>query len=257
MVIVVVRDNQVRFPRDTARPRRPRIRFPRRGFSVTAALLADQDLHRRCPGQTCRRPSLSNLTTQLPALRPPHVVVPKHHPVHHACSISPRTPPEGCRVSWVRLPAHRISPFPTTARAGAGCPISGSAALPARPLFYSNLCLRLSQRRSPGRHACKHYAALLAERTLNPAPHAEHHALSQLLTQCSRLLAGVHDFEGPCAITEATAGSFRPLLHRIRHDDLASLLGRERQPVDARQGAAAGRASRLHSSSGTRQPKGT
>lgn len=53
--------------------------------------------------------------------------------------------------------------------------------------------------------AHKQYAALLAERTLKPL-HMWQTTLFPNAEQCSRLLISAHD-EGPCAITEATAGS--------------------------------------------------
>jgi serine-type D-Ala-D-Ala carboxypeptidase/endopeptidase len=53
--------------------------------------------------------------------------------------------------------------------------------------------------------AYKQYAALLAERTLNPL-HMQNTTYFPNPEQCSHLLIGAHD-EGPCTITEATAGS--------------------------------------------------
>jgi D-alanyl-D-alanine-carboxypeptidase/D-alanyl-D-alanine-endopeptidase len=51
----------------------------------------------------------------------------------------------------------------------------------------------------------KQYAALLAERTLNPL-HMQHTTFFPSEEQCSRLLISAHD-EGACTVTEATAGS--------------------------------------------------
>jgi len=53
--------------------------------------------------------------------------------------------------------------------------------------------------------AQKPYAALLAERTLNPL-HMQHTTFFPNAEQCRHLLVGSHE-EGPCAATEATAGS--------------------------------------------------
>jgi D-alanyl-D-alanine-carboxypeptidase/D-alanyl-D-alanine-endopeptidase len=53
--------------------------------------------------------------------------------------------------------------------------------------------------------AHKQYAALLAERTLNPL-HMEHTTFFPNAEQCGHLLIGAHE-EGPCTTTEATAGS--------------------------------------------------
>jgi D-alanyl-D-alanine-carboxypeptidase/D-alanyl-D-alanine-endopeptidase len=76
--------------------------------------------------------------------------------------------------------------------------------VPGTAALYSNVAFDyLSDALQAAAH--KQYAALLAERTLNPLdmwsttyfPNAE---------QCSRLLVGAHD-QGPCSVTEATAGS--------------------------------------------------
>ncbi len=51
----------------------------------------------------------------------------------------------------------------------------------------------------------KQYAALLAERTLNPLK-MQHTTFFPNADQCAHLLASAHD-DGPCVTTEATAGS--------------------------------------------------
>lgn len=90
------------------------------------------------------------------------------------------------RTRWRWLPNQRLRTTP------------GTAAL------YSNLAFDfLSDALQSATH--KQYAALLAERTLNPLgmrqttffPNAQ---------QCAHLLVSVHQ-DGPCAVTEATAGS--------------------------------------------------
>lgn len=87
---------------------------------------------------------------------------------------------------WRWLPNQRLRSTP------------GSAAL------YSNVAFDfLSDALESAAH--KQYAALLAERTLNPL-HMIHTTFFPSADQCSHLLAGAHD-ERPCSITEATAGS--------------------------------------------------
>ena len=53
--------------------------------------------------------------------------------------------------------------------------------------------------------AHKQYAALLAERTLNPL-HMQHTTFFPNAEQCGHLLISAHE-DGPCVATEATAGS--------------------------------------------------
>jgi D-alanyl-D-alanine-carboxypeptidase/D-alanyl-D-alanine-endopeptidase len=53
--------------------------------------------------------------------------------------------------------------------------------------------------------AHKQYAALLAERTLNPL-HMQHTTFFPNAAQCGQLLVSAHE-DGPCIATEATAGS--------------------------------------------------
>jgi len=90
------------------------------------------------------------------------------------------------RTRWRWLPNQHLKSSP------------GSAAL------YSNVAFDfLSDALESAAH--KQYAALLAERTLNPL-HMRQTTFFPNVEQCSRLLAGVHD-ERACSITEATAGS--------------------------------------------------
>jgi D-alanyl-D-alanine-carboxypeptidase/D-alanyl-D-alanine-endopeptidase len=90
------------------------------------------------------------------------------------------------RTRWRWLPNQRLRSTP------------GTAAL------YSNLAFDLlSDALQSAAH--KQYAALLAERTLNPL-HMQHTTFFPNAEQCSHLLIGAHD-EGRCTITEATAGS--------------------------------------------------
>ena len=75
---------------------------------------------------------------------------------------------------------------------------------PGTRALYSNVAFDfLSDALASATH--KQYAALLAERTLNPL-HMGNTTYFPNPTQCARLLATNHD-EGPCAVTEATAGS--------------------------------------------------
>ena len=75
---------------------------------------------------------------------------------------------------------------------------------PGTAAVYSNVAFDLlSDALESAAH--KQYAAFLAERTLNPL-HMQQTTFFPNTKQCSHLLIGVHD-EGPCTITEATAGS--------------------------------------------------
>jgi serine-type D-Ala-D-Ala carboxypeptidase/endopeptidase len=76
--------------------------------------------------------------------------------------------------------------------------------IPGTAALYSNVAFDfLSDALQSAAH--KQYAALLAERTLNPL-HMYHTTFFPSDEQCSRLLAGAHD-ERACSVTEATAGS--------------------------------------------------
>ncbi len=90
------------------------------------------------------------------------------------------------RTRWRWLPNQHLRTAP------------GSAAL------YSNVAFDfLSDALQSAAH--KQYAALLAERTLNPLAMRDTTFFPNA-TQCSHLLVGVND-EGPCTTTEETAGS--------------------------------------------------
>lgn len=90
------------------------------------------------------------------------------------------------RTRWRWLPNQRLRTTP------------GTAAL------YSNVAFDfLSDALQTAAH--KQYAALLAERTLNPLA-TRNTTFFPTAVQCSRLLLGVND-EGPCTSTEETAGS--------------------------------------------------
>jgi D-alanyl-D-alanine-carboxypeptidase/D-alanyl-D-alanine-endopeptidase len=90
------------------------------------------------------------------------------------------------RTRWRWLPNQRLRSTP------------GTAAL------YSNIGFDfLSDALQSATH--KQYAALLAERTLNPL-HMYHTTFFPSAEQCSRLILGVYD-QGPCTVTEDTAGS--------------------------------------------------
>jgi serine-type D-Ala-D-Ala carboxypeptidase/endopeptidase len=90
------------------------------------------------------------------------------------------------RTRWRWLPNQRLRSTP------------GTAAL------YSNVAFDLlSDALQSAAH--KQYAALLAERTLNPL-HMQNTTFFPTDEQCSNLLIGAHD-QGPCSITEASAGS--------------------------------------------------
>jgi D-alanyl-D-alanine-carboxypeptidase/D-alanyl-D-alanine-endopeptidase len=90
------------------------------------------------------------------------------------------------RTRWRWLPNQRLRSSP------------GTAAL------YSNVAFDfLGDALQSAAH--KQYAALLAERTLNPL-HMEHTTFFPNADQCRHLLISAHD-QGPCTATEATAGS--------------------------------------------------
>jgi serine-type D-Ala-D-Ala carboxypeptidase/endopeptidase len=76
--------------------------------------------------------------------------------------------------------------------------------VPGTDALYSNVAFDfLSDALQFAAH--KQYAALLAERTLNPL-HMQNTTFFPDAEQCSRLLKSVHN-DGPCTVTEATAGS--------------------------------------------------
>ncbi len=90
------------------------------------------------------------------------------------------------QTRWRWLPNQRLRTTP------------GAAAL------YSNLAFDfLSDALQAAAH--KQYAALLAERTLNPL-HMQQTTFFPNAEQCKRLMVSAHE-DGPCAVTEATAGS--------------------------------------------------
>jgi serine-type D-Ala-D-Ala carboxypeptidase/endopeptidase len=90
------------------------------------------------------------------------------------------------RARWRWLPNQRLRSTP------------GTAAL------YSNVAFDfLSDALQTATH--QQYASLLAERTLNPL-HMQNTTLFPTAEQCSHLLISAHD-EGPCTVTEPTAGS--------------------------------------------------
>ena len=90
------------------------------------------------------------------------------------------------RTRWRWLPTQRLRTTPGTAA------------------VYSNVAFDLlSDALQSAAH--QQYAALLAERTLNPL-HMPNTTFFPTPEQCSQLLAGAYD-EGPCTVTEATAGS--------------------------------------------------
>ena len=155
---------------------------------VLAKLVADHTVH---------------LDDPLQHYAPPHTLVPKRiRPITlddlatHTSGL-PRelgTAPRGTphftfpdyRTRWRWLPNQHLRSTP------------GTAAL------YSNVAFDLlSDALQSATH--KPYPALLAERTLNPL-HMPNTTFFPTAEQCSLLLLGAHD-QGPCTITEATAGS--------------------------------------------------
>jgi D-alanyl-D-alanine-carboxypeptidase/D-alanyl-D-alanine-endopeptidase len=200
MVLVVVRDNQVFF----------------RGYGETAPnshqLPTEESLLRLC---SLTKIFTTDVLTKLVADRtvrlddplqryaPEGAVVPKRvRPITlldlatHTSGL-PRelgnAPPDTShftfpdyRTRWRWLPNQRLRGTP------------GTAAL------YSNVAFDfLSDAFQSATH--KQYAALLAERTLNPL-HMQQTTFFPSAEQCNDLLVGAHS-DGPCTVTEATAGS--------------------------------------------------
>jgi D-alanyl-D-alanine-carboxypeptidase/D-alanyl-D-alanine-endopeptidase len=200
MVLVVVRDQQVFFqgygetaPGSHQVPTQDSVL---RLCSLTKIFTADV-LAKLVADKTVR------LDDPLQHYAPPRTVVPKRvRPITlidlatHTSGL-PRelgNPPSGTphftfpdyRTRWRWLPNQRLRSTPGTAA------------------VYSNVAFDfLSDALQSAAH--KQYAALLAERTLNPL-HMQHTTLFPNDAQCARLLVGIHD-EGPCTTTEATAGS--------------------------------------------------
>jgi serine-type D-Ala-D-Ala carboxypeptidase/endopeptidase len=200
MVLVVVRDNQVLFrgygetaPNSNQTPTQDSLL---RLCSLTKIFTTDV-LAKLVADDTVR------LDDPLQHFAPKHVVVPKRVQsitlvdlATHTSGL-PRelgTAPHGVphftfpdyRTRWRWLPNQRLRSTP------------GTAAL------YSNVAFDfLSDSLQAATH--KQYAALLAERTLNPL-HMQHTTFFPSEEQCSQLLISAHD-EGTCTVTEPTAGS--------------------------------------------------
>jgi D-alanyl-D-alanine-carboxypeptidase/D-alanyl-D-alanine-endopeptidase len=200
MVLVVVRDNQVFFrgygetgPNSHQAPTEDSLL---RLCSLTKIFTTDV-LTKLVADQTVE------LDDPLQRFAPKHVVVPKRgHSITlvdlatHTSGLprelgsGPRGVPHftfpDYRTRWRWLPNQRLRRAP------------GASAL------YSNIAFDfLSDALQGATH--KQYAALLAERTLNPL-HMQHTTFFPNEEQCSHLLISAHD-EGPCTVTESTAGS--------------------------------------------------
>jgi serine-type D-Ala-D-Ala carboxypeptidase/endopeptidase len=200
MVLVVVRDNQVLFhgygetaPNSHQAPTQDSLL---RLCSLTKIFTSDI-LTKLAADKTVR------LDDPLQHFAPKHVVVPKRvQPITLAdlathtsglpreLGAAPRGVPHftfpDYRTRWRWLPNQRLRSAP------------GAAAL------YSNVAFDfLSDALQAATH--KQYAALLAERTLNPL-HMQHTTFFPSEEQCSHLLTSAHD-EGTCTETEPTAGS--------------------------------------------------
>ena len=200
MVLVVVRDNQV-FVRGYGQTAPNSNQLPTqdsllRLCSLTKIFTADV-LTKLVADKTVR------LDDTLQLYAPHGVIVPQRdHPITLAnlathTSGLPRelgNPPPNAshftfpdyRSRWRWLPNQRLRTSP------------GTAAL------YSNLAYDfLGDALQAAAH--KQYAALLAERTLNPL-HMRQTTFFPNAEQCKHLLVSAHE-NGPCAVTEATAGS--------------------------------------------------
>ena len=200
MVLVVVRDNQVFFrgygetaPDSHQAPTQDSLL---RLCSLTKIFTTDV-LTKLVADKTVR------LDDPLQRFAPKHVVVPKRVQSITLADLATHTSglprelgnaPRGLphftfpdyRTRWRWLPNQRLRSTP------------GTAAL------YSNVAFDfLSDALQAATH--KQYAALLAERTLNPLQ-MQHTTFFPSEEQCSHLLISAHD-EGPCTATEPTAGS--------------------------------------------------
>ena len=155
---------------------------------VLAKLVADRTVH---------------LDDVLQHYAPPHTVVPQRvRPITLAelathtsglpreLGAAPRGTPHftfpDYRARWRWLPNQRLRTTPGTAA------------------VYSNVAFDLLSDALQSA-AQKSYPALLAERTLNPL-HMPNTTFFPTAEQCSLLLIGAYD-QGPCTVTEATAGS--------------------------------------------------
>src|SRR3984957_1081367 len=200
MVLVVVRDNQVFFhgygetaPNSNQTPTQDSLL---RLCSLTKIFTTDV-LTKLVADKTVR------LDDPLQHFAPRHVVVPKRVKSITLADLATHTSglprelgnaPQGSahftfpdyRTRWRWLPNQHLRSTP------------GAAAL------YSNIAFDfLSDALQSATH--KQYAALLAERTINPL-HMQHTTFFPNEEQCSYLLISVHD-EGTCTATESTAGS--------------------------------------------------
>ena len=200
MVLVVVRDNQVLF----------------RGYGETAPnshqLPTQDSLLRLCSlTKIFTTDVLSKLVADktvrlddpLQQFAPPRAVVPKRTQPITLGELATHT--SGLPRELGNAPrdtAHFT--FPDYRTRWRWLPNESLRSIPGAKALYSNVAFDLlSDALQSAAH--KQYAALLAERTLNPL-HMRQTTFFPNAEQCSHLLIGAHD-EGPCAITEATAGS--------------------------------------------------
>ena len=200
MVLVVVHDNQVFFrgygetaPSSHQVPTQDsllRLCSLTKIFTtdVLAKLVADKTLR---------------LNDTLQQFAPEHIIVPKRgHSITLAelathTSGLPRelgNPPRG-------FPHFTFPDYPTRWR---WLPNQRLRSVPGTEALYSNIAFDfLSDALQAATH--KQYAALLADRTLNPL-HMQHTTFFPTEEQCSHLLVSAYD-EGACTVTEPTAGS--------------------------------------------------
>jgi len=200
MVLVVVRDNQVFFRGygETA----PNSQKPPTEDSCAAALFTHKDLYRRCPHEARYGQDRAPRRFSSAFRSAPYSCAQRVQPITLAdlathTSGLPRelgNPPRGTPhftfpdygTRWRWLPNQRLHSTPGTAA------------------VYSNVAFDLlSDALQSAAH--RQYAALLAERTLNPL-YMRNTTFFPSAAQCSHLLIGASD-EGPCTSTEETAGS--------------------------------------------------
>jgi len=200
MVLVVVRDNQVFFrgygetaPNSHQPPAQDSLL---RLCSLTKIFTTDV-LAKLVADKTVR------LDDPLQQFAPLHTVVPKRNNPITLGTLATHTSglPRELGIAPART-AHFT--FPDYSTRWRWLPNQRLLSTPGTAAVYSNVAFDLlSDALQSAAH--KQYAALLAERTLNPL-RMQSTTFFPNADQCSRLLISARD-EGPCAITEATAGS--------------------------------------------------
>ncbi len=200
MVLVVVRDNKVIFrgygetaPDSHQLPTKDSLL---RLCSLTKIFTTDV-LTKLVADKTVR------LDDPLQSFAPPHIAVPKRAGSITLADLATHTSglPRELGTAPPKTPHFTFPDYRTRWR---WLPNQHLRSTPGTAALYSNVAFDLlSDALASATH--RQYAALLAERTLNPL-HMYHTTFFPNAEQCSHLLIGTHD-EGPCTVTEETAGS--------------------------------------------------